>query len=46
MAESYSDTPTTTDESTRNRLLNDETLRRIGVAIAGLFTLAVGEILA
>jgi polar amino acid transport system permease protein len=46
MAESYSDTPATTDESTRNRLLNDETLRRIGVAIAGLFTLAVGVFLA
>lgn len=45
MAESYSDAPATTEDSTENRLLNDEVLKWVGVGVAGLFTLAVAAFL-
>ncbi|WP_273836776.1 amino acid ABC transporter permease [Halococcus sp. PRR34] len=44
MTESYSDATTTDD--TGNRLLNDNTLKWVGVAVAGVFTLGVAAFLA
>lgn len=45
MAESYSDASATVDDPTENQLLNDRVLKWVGIAVAGLFTLAVAAFL-